>query len=36
MLKNAESNGEFKGLDVAFLVIEPQDAAQNLQSSWSD
>lgn len=36
MLKSAESNGEFKGLDVAFLVIEPQDAAQDLQSSWSD
>ena len=36
MLKSAESNGEFKDLDVAFLVIEPQDAAQDLQSSWSD
>ena len=36
MLKSAESNGEFMGLDVAFPVIEPQDAAQDLQSSWSD
>ena len=43
MLKNAESNAELKGLDVDSLVIEhiqvnksPQDAAQDLQSSWSD
>ena len=36
MLKSAESNGEFKGLDVALQVIEPQDAAQDLQSSQSD
>ena len=43
MLKNAESNTELKGLDVDSLVIEhiqvnkaPRDAAQDLQSSWSD
>ena len=41
MLKNAESNAEFKGLDVDFYSLSTsseqslRDAAQNLQNGFS-